>query len=37
MVFKDGSVVTGKRELREGDRARIRFHDGDVPARVEKS
>ena len=36
IVRKDGMVVTTSTSLREGDRASIQFHDGDVTTRVEK-
>jgi exodeoxyribonuclease VII large subunit len=36
IVRKDGRVVTSSRVLQEDDKATIQFHDGEVPARVEK-
>jgi exodeoxyribonuclease VII large subunit len=36
MVLKDDAIVTGAKGLGVGDRATMRFHDGDVPARVER-
>lgn len=36
IVWKEGKVVSSARRLREGDRADIQFHDGNVPTRVEK-
>lgn len=37
IVRKDRNVVTSAHHLREGERADIQFHDGEVPTRVEKS
>jgi exodeoxyribonuclease VII large subunit len=36
IVWKDHEAVTSARRLQEGDRAKIQFHDGTIPARVEK-
>ena len=36
MVRKEGKVITTAKNLREGDRANIQFHDGEVVTRVEK-
>ncbi|MBI3005705.1 MAG: exodeoxyribonuclease VII large subunit [Ignavibacteriales bacterium] len=36
MVRKEGQVVTSSRSLLAGDRATIRFHDGEVSTRVEE-
>ncbi len=36
MIRQDGKVVMSAKTLHEGERASIQFHDGEVPARVEK-
>ncbi|MCI0707486.1 MAG: exodeoxyribonuclease VII large subunit [Ignavibacteriae bacterium] len=36
IVRKDGQIMTSSHMLKEGDTAAIQFHDGEVPARVEK-
>jgi exodeoxyribonuclease VII large subunit len=36
IVWKDHEVVASAHRLQEGDRAKIQFHDGTVPTRVEK-
>ncbi|MGA2622660.1 MAG: exodeoxyribonuclease VII large subunit [Bacteroidota bacterium] len=35
MVVRDGSLVTRARELRKDDLVRMKFDDGDVPAKVQ--